>query len=84
MSVERLNDDVDTVKELCDFGNSLNASGDSEMTVVARTRIGWMRFRDVEKFCMKKVFIKLKWRVSISYLCRIVNTIWKRYLYFSE
>ena len=44
MSAERLNDDVKTVEGFCYLGNALNASGGSELTVVARTRIGWMRF----------------------------------------
>ena len=38
-SVERLKDDVETVKRFCYLGVALNASGGSEMTVVARTRI---------------------------------------------
>ena len=40
ISMERLNDDVETAERFCYFGNALNASGDSEMLVVARTRIG--------------------------------------------
>ena len=47
MSVERLNDDVETDKGFC-YLNALNACGGSEMTVVARTRIEWMRFRECE------------------------------------
>ena len=43
MSVERLNDDVETVEEFY-LVNALNASGGSEIIVVARTRIKWMRF----------------------------------------
>ena len=39
MSKEKLNDDVETVKEFSYFGNVLNASGGSKMTVVTRTII---------------------------------------------
>ena len=34
-SVERLNDDVETVKEFCYFENALNVWGGFEMTIVA-------------------------------------------------
>ena len=40
MSVKRLNDDIETVDGFCYLGKALNASGGSEMTAVARTRIG--------------------------------------------
>ena len=47
MSVDILNDRVKTVESWkCYLGNVFNASGGSEMTVTARTRIGWMRFRE--------------------------------------
>ena len=58
ISVERLNDDAETVEGFCYLGNAFNASGGSEMTVVVRTRIGWMRFRECEevlygRFCTR-------------------------------
>ena len=37
---ERLNDDVKTVKGFYCLRNELNASGGSEMTVIARTGVG--------------------------------------------
>ena len=40
MSVVRLNDSVETVWGFCYLQSALNASGGSEMTVVAK-RIGW-------------------------------------------
>ena len=46
MSVERFSDDVETVEEFCYLKNASNASGGSDKTVVIRTRIGWMRFRE--------------------------------------
>ena len=54
MSVKRLNDDVETVNEFCCLGNILNTSAGSKMTIVARTRIGWMKFENVKKLCMEK------------------------------
>ena len=45
-SLKRLNDDVENVEGFCHLRNAFNASGGSEMTVVARTKIGWMRFRE--------------------------------------
>ena len=39
MSVEKLNDDTEIVDRICCFGNTLNASGGSEITSEARTRI---------------------------------------------
>ena len=45
MSIKKFNDDEEKVEELC-HGNALKASGSSEMTLVARTRIGWMNFRE--------------------------------------
>ena len=56
MSVERLNDDVDTVEGFCYLGNALNAGGGSEMTVVTRIRISWRRFRECGEVCMEEGF----------------------------
>ena len=42
----RLNEDVETAKDTRYLGNALNSNGGSEMTVVARTRIDWMKFRE--------------------------------------
>ena len=67
MFVERLNDNVETVKGFCYFGNALN--GGSEMAVIARTRIGWITFRECGE-----VFIEDE-RESLSDLCEIGNTI---------
>ena len=55
-SVERLNDNEETVEGFCCLGNALNASGGFEMTVVARSRIGWMRFRECEKVLYGRKF----------------------------
>ena len=55
MLVERLNDDVKTVKEFCCSENALNASGGSEIMAVVRTRNG-LDFENVEKFFMEEGF----------------------------
>ena len=39
-------DQVDFVKSFCYLEDRLNASGGSEAAVTARTRIGWIKFRD--------------------------------------
>ena len=39
MSVEKLNDDVETAEGFCYFGNTLNASVGSTMAVVVRIRL---------------------------------------------
>ena len=49
MSVERLNDEVETGEEFYYLGNALNVNGGSEKTVVVR-RTGLMRLRECGKF----------------------------------
>ena len=39
-------DQADFVKSFCYLRNMLNASGGSEAEVTARTRIGWIKFRE--------------------------------------
>ena len=56
MSVKGFNDNVETVKGFC-YGNTLNAGGGFEMTVVARTRIRWIS-RMWRSFVWRKVFVK--------------------------
>ena len=54
------------MKSFCRLGDRLNASGGSEAAVTARTRIGWIKFRECgellygRKFSLKiKEFIKV-------------------------
>ena len=57
--VERSNYDIKTVEVFCYLENALNTRDGSEMTVAARTTIGWMRLRECrEVFVWKKVFVK--------------------------
>ena len=39
-------DKVETVKGFCYLGNRLNAGGECEAAVTARTRVGWKKFRE--------------------------------------
>ena len=84
MSVEILNDDVKTVERFCNFENAINTSGDSQMTLVARTRIGWMRFGECGDVLSGRRFFVQDKRKSISYLCKIGNTVWKRSMVFDR
>ena len=61
--LERLNDDLETVEGFCYLGNAFNASGDSEMIVIARTRIGWMRFREYREVLYGRFSLKMKGKV---------------------
>jgi len=51
----------------------MNASGDFEAAVTARTRIGWMIFRE---YYMEKEFVEVKGK-NLSELCEICDTVWK-------
>ena len=54
-------DQVDFVKSFCYLGNRLNASGGSEAAVTARTRIGWIKFRECgELLYGRKFSLKMK------------------------
>ena len=48
-------DQVDFVKSFCYLGDRLNASGGSE-AVTARTRIGWIIFRNSKKLLYGRQF----------------------------
>ena len=54
-------DQVDLVKSFCYLGDSLNTSGGSEAAIVARMRIGWIKFRECgELLYGKKFLFKMK------------------------
>ena len=82
--MERLNEDIETVKQFCYFRNTFNASGAFEMTIVARTRIRWMRFLGGEVL-NERFLLMIKGRVyQSSNLCMINNTIWKQNIAFER
>ena len=57
-------DQVDFVKSFCYMGNRLNASGGSE---AARTRIGWIKFRECRELLYGRKFLpKMKGRIYQS------------------
>ena len=56
-SLEKLCDEVETVNEFCYLGDRLNASGDCEAAVTKRVKIGWVRFRKWERYCLEIGFI---------------------------
>ena len=66
MAEKRLNDDVETVKLFCYLRNPLNTSGGSETSVVARTRIGWMRFRECGKDLYERRFLLM---IKVYQIC---------------
>ena len=64
---EKLCDGVETVKSFCYLGDRLNASGGSEAAVTARTRIGWLKFRECGEVLYGRRFsLKIKGRVYQS------------------
>ena len=60
-------DQVDFVKSFCYLRNRLNASGRSEAAVTARTKIGWIKFRECgELLYGRKFSLKMKERIYQS------------------
>ena len=60
-------DQVDFVKSFCYLWHRLNASGGSEAAVTARTRIGWINFRECgELLYGRKFLLKMKGRIYQS------------------
>ena len=49
-------DQVDFVKSFWYLGDRLIASGGSEAAVIARTRIGWIKFENVGSYFMEESF----------------------------
>ena len=44
---------METVNRFCYLGGRLNSIGGCEAAVTAGVRIGWVRFRNVESYCLK-------------------------------
>ena len=60
-------DQVDFVKSFCYLGGRLNASGGSEEAVKARTRIGWIKFKECgELLYGRKLSLKMKGKIYQS------------------
>ena len=56
-SIEKLCDEVETVNGFSYLGDRLNAIGSCEAAVAARVRIGWVRFRERENYCLEIDFL---------------------------
>ena len=61
---KKLCDGEETVSKFSYLGDRLNATGGCETAVTARTRIGWMNFRECSKMLKGRRFsLKMKGKV---------------------
>ena len=65
---ENLCDSVETLSKFTYLGDRLNATGECETAVTARSRIGWMKFRKWSKILKGRRF-SLKMKVKIYKSC---------------
>ena len=66
---EILCDGVETVSKFSYLGDRLNATGRCETAVTARTRIGWMKFRECSEILKGRRFsLKMKGKVYKSFV----------------
>ena len=66
-SVEELCEEEETVRGFCYLGDRVNASGGCEAAVTARTRIGWVKFKECGELLNSKRFsFKMKGMVYCS------------------
>ena len=73
---EKLCDEVETVMEFTYLGDRMNAGGGCEAAVTARTRCGWVKYREHgELLYCRRVYLKMKEAVYKSHVVR--NTVWK-------
>ena len=64
---EKLCDGVEIVSKLTYLGDGLNATGGCETVVIARSRIGWIKFRECSKIIKGRRFsLKMKGKVDKS------------------
>ena len=56
-SVEELCEEVETVRGFCYLGDRVNAAGGCEAAVIARARIGWVKFRECGELLNSKRFL---------------------------
>ena len=65
---EVMSDEVKTVKRFCYLGTRMNASGEYEAAVTARTRVRWKKFRKSSEILFGKIFsLQMKGKVYKSY-----------------
>ena len=66
---EKLCDEVETVREFTYFGGRVRASGGCEAAVTAKTRFGWVRFRECGELMYGMRFpLRLKGAVYMCYI----------------
>ena len=66
---EKLCDAVKTLREFTYFGDRENAGGGCEAAVTARTKSGWVKFRECRELLYGRIFpLWLKWAVYGSYV----------------
>ena len=66
---EKLCDEVETVGEFTYLGDRVSAGGGCEAVVTARTRCGWVNFRECGELLYGRRFpLRLKWAVYKSYV----------------
>ena len=66
---EKLCDEVETVREFTYLGDWVSAGGGCEAAVTARTRCGWVRFRECSELLYgRRFYLKLKWAIYKSYV----------------
>ena len=64
--MEKLCDEVETAKGFCYFGDGLNVSGGCETAVIAKAKIGRMKFRECKELLHgRKFFSKIKGMVCL-------------------
>ena len=69
VQVEKLCDEVETVREFTYLGDSVSVGGGCEADVTVRTRCGWVKFRECGKLLYPyKSSLKLKWAVYKCYV----------------
>ena len=65
--MELLCDEMETVKDFCYLEDRQNASVGCETAVIARVRIGWMKFRECGELLLGRRFsLKMKGMVYLS------------------
>ena len=67
--IENLCVGAETMKEFCYLGDKLKTSGGCQADIIARMRIGWIKFRECSELLLGKRFLlKIKARVYQSYV----------------
>ena len=62
--VEKLCEEVETVKGVCYLGDKFTSGGSCEAAVTARSRIGWMRFRECGELLLGRRFpLRIKGKI---------------------